>query len=133
MTDYEIGQIFTEEYPQEAAEWCNENNCYIEEIEALNNVRRFEIKEQIPYTPTPEDINNLTMTALDFINFLKTAGLTDLQIDDYLNSNIAIKHQLQFCQSVWCGVAKSLMPITFEGVTITADMVEQAFKDKAGL
>lgn len=80
-----------------------------------------------------ERINSLTMTALDFVNFLKLAGLTDLQIEQYLNANLSIKHQLQFCQNVYCGVAKALMPITFEGVTITAEMVEQAFKQKHGV
>ena len=133
MAEYYIGQIFEEIYPQDAADWCNENNAYIDEIEPLNNIRRFEIKEQEPYVPTPEEINNLTITALDFINFLKQAGLTDIQIEEYLNANISIKHQLQFCQNVYCGVAKALMPITFEGITITAEMVEHAFKIKNGV
>jgi hypothetical protein len=78
-------------------------------------------------------INNLTMTALDFVNFLKQAGLTDLQIEQYLQANISVKHQLEFCQNVYCGVAKALMPITFDGITITAEMVEQAFKIKNGV
>lgn len=30
---FEIGQIFTEMYPPEAAMWCNNNNAYMEEIE----------------------------------------------------------------------------------------------------
>lgn len=43
---YQINQIFENEYPPEAAIWCNEQgNCYIEEIEKLNKVRRFQIKE----------------------------------------------------------------------------------------
>lgn len=54
MTEYYIGQIFEGEYPPEAAEWCNNrNDAYIDEIEPLNDVRRFEIKE-IPQ-PTAED------------------------------------------------------------------------------
>lgn len=77
-------------------------------------------------------INNLTMTALDFLNVLKQCGFTDEQVEDYLNSHLSIKHQLQFCQNVYCGVAKSLMPIEYEGITITAEMVEQAFKNKHG-
>ena len=133
MTEYYIGQTFIETYPEDAAEWCNNNNAYIDEIEPLNNKRRFQIKEQEPYVPTQEEIDNLKMTALDFINFLKQAGLTDIQIEEYLNANISIKHQLQFCQNVYCGVAKALMPITFEGITITAEMVEHAFKIKNGV
>lgn len=81
-----------------------------------------------------ERINQLTMTALDFINFLKQSGLTDEMIEVYLNNNLNIKHQLQFCQNVYCGVAKQIFtePITIGNVTITADMVESAFRVKHG-
>lgn len=79
-----------------------------------------------------ERINNLTMTALDFVNFLKQAGLTDEMIELYLNANLNVKHQLQFCQNVYCGVAKALMPVTVGNITITADMVELAFRLKNG-
>lgn len=94
-----------------------------------------EIAQEIPddSTETEEDrINHLTMTALDFINVLKSVGATDEAIEEYLNANLNIKHQLEFCQNVYCGVAKSLMPITFNGITITAEMVENAFKAKHG-
>lgn len=53
MSEYFIGQIFNEMYPPEASEWCNDNQAYIEEIEPLNNVRRFEIKA-VPL-PTPAE------------------------------------------------------------------------------
>lgn len=42
--DFKIGQIFEGAYPPEAAVWCNENNAYIEEIDALDGKRRFQIK-----------------------------------------------------------------------------------------
>lgn len=79
-----------------------------------------------------ERINKLTMTALDFIGFLQDAGLTLEQINAYLEANLSVKMQLTYCQNVYCGVAKSLMPITFEDITITADMVELAFRIKNG-
>jgi hypothetical protein len=133
MAEYHIGQIFTGIYPTDAAEWCNNNNAYIDEIEPENNTRRFQIKEQEPYVPTPEEINNLTMTPLDFIGVLQNFGLTLLQINEYLEANLMVKMQLTYCDKVYCGVAKSLMPITFDGITITADMVEKAFRDKHGV
>lgn len=40
---FEIGQIFESEYPPEVALWCGENNAYIEEIEAVEGKRRFQI------------------------------------------------------------------------------------------
>lgn len=79
-----------------------------------------------------ERINNLTMTALDFIGVLESFGLSLEQINAYLEANLSIKMQLTYCQNVFCGVAKSLMPITFENITITADMVEVAFRIKNG-
>ena len=53
MTEYYIGQIFEEVYPPDAADWCNDNNCFTDEIEPLNKKRRFEIFA-IP-GPTPEE------------------------------------------------------------------------------
>lgn len=133
MAEYYIGQIFIGMYPTDAAEWCNNNNAYIDEIEPENNIRRFQIKEQEPYVPTPEDIDKLTMTAWDFVNVLKQAGLNSNQIMMFLNSNPDIQLHLTCCKDVYCGVAKSLMPITYEGITITAEMVEKAFRDKHGV
>lgn len=96
------------------------------------------LTEKCPhYTPEQKEemererINNLTMTPLDFLNFLKSTGLTDRDVDNYLEAHIEVKHQLQYCQNVYCGVAKALMPIKYAGVIITAQMVEEAFKAKA--
>lgn len=88
------------------------------------------------YTPEEKEqmeqerINNLTMTALDFIGVLQSFGLTLEQINTYLENNLPVKMQLTYCQNVYCGVAKSFMPIEYEGITITAQMVEDAFKAK---
>ena len=50
--NFEIGQIFEGEYPPEAAVFCNSRgDCYIEEIEPQNGVRRF----QIVAVPEPTD------------------------------------------------------------------------------
>lgn len=79
-----------------------------------------------------ERVNNLTMTPLDFIKVLEDFGLSILQINDFLESNLNIKMQLTYCNSVYCGVVKSFLPITIEGVTITEEIIEQAFKAKNG-
>lgn len=78
-------------------------------------------------------INMLTMTALDFINVLKSAGLTSQQIEDYLNTHLDVKHQLQYCQNVYCGIVRQLVPLEVEGITITDEMVVTAFKAKHDL
>lgn len=43
MNEFTINQIFNDTYPPEAAIWCNENRAYIEEIEPVDGVRRFQI------------------------------------------------------------------------------------------
>ena len=52
---FEIGQIFEGEYSPEVAMWCNENNTYITEIEAVEGVRQFKIIA-IP-EPTQEELD----------------------------------------------------------------------------
>ena len=79
-----------------------------------------------------ERIGELTMTALDFITFLRQCGLTLEQIRGYLDNNIELDTQLKYCQNVYCKVARSVMPITVGDITITAEMVIQAFKVKNG-
>lgn len=77
-------------------------------------------------------VGELTMTALDFITFLRQCGLTLEQIRAYLNANIELDTQLTYCQNVYCKVARAVMPLTVGDITITAEMVEQAFKRKNG-
>lgn len=79
-----------------------------------------------------ERIDRLTMTALDFIGVLQNFGLTLEQINAYLEANLNVKMKLTYCQNVYCGVAKSLMPITLGDITITTDMIEIAFRIKNG-
>ena len=81
-----------------------------------------------------ERVGNLTMTALDFITFLRQCGLTLEQIREYLDNNIELDTQLKYCQNVYCKVAKQVFaePLTIKNVTITAEMVETAFKVKNG-
>ena len=54
--NFTINQIFTGEYPPEAAAWCNQRgNCYITELDAAGGgTRRFQIVA-IP-GPTPEEL-----------------------------------------------------------------------------
>lgn len=79
-----------------------------------------------------ERINNLTMTPLDFIGVLQSLGLNLEQINAFLESNLNIKMQLTYCNSVYCGVVKSFLPITIGELTITPEMVESAFIAKNG-
>lgn len=67
---YTIGQIFEHTYTIDVAKWCNSNNCYIQEIEPLEDgTRRYEIKECKPYVETKEEkaerIAKLCLTGSD--------------------------------------------------------------------
>ena len=104
-----------------------------ETSEKLQLVNGKYITEQEAKQIEQDKINMLTMTALDFIGVLKSAGLTSQQIEDYLNANLEIKHQLQYCEKVYCGVVRQLVPLEVEGITITDEMVVTAFKAKHGL
>lgn len=58
--EYYVGQIFEEMYPPEAAGWCNEQgNVFINEIEPVDNVRRFQIQDVPEHIPTYEEIDRL--------------------------------------------------------------------------
>lgn len=123
---------------------CTGNNTFSIEVpeEVYNNLDKY-IYSNGEIIPDPdyeqkqaekeaERVGNLTMTALDFITFLRQSGLTLEQIRAYLDSNIELDTQLKYCQNVYCKVAKSVMPITVGDITITAEMVENAFKVKNG-
>lgn len=129
--EYYIGQIFKNTYPMDASTWCNNNNAYIDDIGIIDGVRQFEIKEngQLP----PIDVDKLMMTPLDFIKELETLGLTIRQINDFLDENIEIKTQLMYCNNVYCGVAKSFVPVKIGNITITKDIIEQIFKNRNGV
>jgi hypothetical protein len=85
-TEYHIGQIFDNDYPAEAAYWCDDNNCYIYEIDPLNGIRRFEIFE-IP-EPTPEEQEEefnrqFFLTSLGYVR--RTVTMQDNSHKDFLS------------------------------------------------
>lgn len=81
-----------------------------------------------------ESINHLTMTALDFVNYLKELGLTDAAIVAYLQSNPSAQLKLTLCSDVYCGVVRQLCPIKItETLILTDEMVVSFFKDKHNL
>jgi len=134
-----------EEYANFVVEYNHNKGLRIEESESgvyalepwekLDGDKVVENREEYEAQKAKEEqerIDKLTMTALDFIGVLQSFGITLEQINGYLEANLPVKMQLTYCQNVYCGVAKSLMPITVGDITITADMVEIAFRIKNG-
>ena len=78
-----------------------------------------------------ERLNHLTCTALDIATLIKTLGLTDAEILQFLNANPSIQLQLTLCKDVYCGVVRQKCPIKLsEELTLTDEMVVAFFKKK---
>ena len=78
-----------------------------------------------------ERLNHLTCTALDVATLIKTLGMTDAEILQFLNANPSIQLQLTLCKDVYCGVVRRLCPIKLsEKLTLTDEMVVAFFKKK---
>ena len=89
--------------------------------------------EEISKAKEQDKVNHLKMTPLDLIKAVKTLGVSDEDVETFLNSNLAIKHELQFCQNVYCGIVKQFLPVEIsEGVMLTEELVEHLFKVKNG-
>ena len=52
--DYYIGQVFENDYPNDAVKWAEENNAYI-----LQSGNKFTIVNIVPHVPTEEEIQKL--------------------------------------------------------------------------
>ena len=61
---FEIGQIFSPEYPPEAAVWCNDRgDCYIIELDPVDGQRRFQIVA-VP-APTLDEVKQQKLSELE--------------------------------------------------------------------
>ena len=95
MSNFYIGQIFSGEYPPEAAYFCNESgNSYITELEPKDGVRQFQIVA-IP-EPTEEEIKaQLQAQYTNYIQFILDAEAKELGYDSclsvcsYINTGVA--------------------------------------------
>ena len=96
-----------------------------DKIVALGKTQEEIAKEQ------EERLNRLTCTALDIVTLVKTLGLTDTEILQYLQANPSVQLQLTLCQDVYCGVVRQLCPLRIsDTVTLTDEMVVSFFKKK---
>lgn len=78
-----------------------------------------------------DKINHLIMTALDFVTYIKKAGVSDEIILQYLQANPSVQLQLTLCQNVYCGVVRQLCPLKItDTLTLTDEMVVAFFKKK---
>lgn len=94
----------------------------------LMTVEEMEAKEA---QKEQDKINHLIMTALDFVTYIKKAGVSDEIILQYLQSNPSVQLQLTLCQNVYCGVVRQLCPLKIsDTVTLTDEMVVSFFKKK---
>ena len=87
--NYEIGLIFIDDQDySNKAKWCNENNCYIEEIEPLNDgTKQFTIKEIVVPILTLEEEIKKKHAELKSIMQAKRNALTCEYANDVFDSN----------------------------------------------
>ena len=104
-----------------------EEGCVIYDFELMTVEEMAAIETQ----KEQERLNHLTCTALDIATFIKTLGLTDAEVLQFLNANPSLQLQLTLCKDVYCGVVRQLRPLKItETLTLTDDMVVQFFKKK---
>ena len=87
MKNYEIGLIFVDDddYTNKA-KWCNENGCYIEEIDAKEDgTRQFQIKA--PQEPTLEELKEQKHAELKQIMHNKRQNLKVNYDNDTFDAN----------------------------------------------
>lgn len=77
-----------------------------------------------------ERINMLTMTRLDFLKVIMSFGVTTEQINAYFNEHADHKLAFDYCQNVYCGTVRQALPVTVGDITITDEMIVQAFEEK---
>ena len=72
MENYEIGLIFADDKDySNKAKWCNENGCYIEEIEPLENgTRQFQIKQMPQKTENEKVIEQYQSEIIELKKYL---------------------------------------------------------------
>lgn len=84
---YEVGDVFLDVYPVEAAEWCNENDCFIEELDPIGGKRQFVIKRNPkPSKEEEEELFNASFfkTSLGYVRrkvAMKTGETKDFLAD----------------------------------------------------
>lgn len=52
---FTIKEIFEGTYPEEAAQWCMDNQAKMAELAPVNGVRRYQIVSDTPYEPTTQE------------------------------------------------------------------------------
>ena len=120
----------TSEELQEKQVFFPDSSIEKSDIEYIYYDNKFLTREEIALKEQ-DKINHLTMTALDFVTYIKKAGVSDEIILQYLQANPSVQLQLTLCQNVYCGVVRQLCPIKItEELILTDEMVVSFFKKK---
>ena len=111
-----IGQIFIDDYSESVAQWCNENNAYIEEIEPIDGHRRFQVVA-VP-EPTPEEQQQALMEQR---KALRAEAVSKITVEvDGMEFDGDEKAQERMSRTVSIATANG-MPMTTETTWVLAD------------
>ena len=111
-----IGNIYIDDYPESVAQWCNNNNAYIEEIERFDGHRRFQVVA-IP-APTPEEQQQALMEQK---KVLRAEAVSKITVTvDGMEFDGDEKAQERMSRTVSIATANG-MPMTTETTWVLAD------------
>lgn len=117
-------------------EWFSSLGFTEQDVKLSDLDNQYYLVEKCPMkseTQKNNELNHLTMTALDLITAIKSLGLTDDDVETFLNNNLGLKHQLTYCKDVYCGIVRQLCPIVVKDITITDELIVNLFKQKHNL
>lgn len=125
MTEYQIGQIFLNPYPPQAAEWCNNNNAFLADYDETHTV----ILENPAETPEEyqERISHLKCTKRVFVLMLEQLGLDYFeQILPLIEANRQAKLEWELC--VELERANPLLNQIGKKLGITPEQIDNLFR-----
>ena len=111
-----IGNIYIDDYEPSVAQWCNENNAYIEEIEPIDGHRRFQVVA-IP-EPTAEELAEQALAKAKAERAEAVSRIT-VEVDGMVFDGDE-KAQERMSRTVAIATANS-MPMTTETTWVLAD------------
>ncbi|MGN1078951.1 MAG: tail fiber assembly protein [Alphaproteobacteria bacterium] len=93
MSDiYKINQIFENDYPPEAAVFCNKNNLQIVQIETMNGKKRFRI-QKVPVLSDEKKAQNLRNERNELLRLTDFTQINDTPLDEKEKSAYAAYRQ----------------------------------------
>lgn len=134
MSEYKLGDIVLDTYPEGFIDWVIDNNYTVKELDRTEDGhRQFQIVEvpKISGEEKREFILNLKMTPLDFLKAIGKLGVTYQMVKEIMEANPEVEMEMKFCQNVY---RKHPMLEQFATqFNITSEQLDNIFKEANGM